>query len=240
MSFDYRLALMTGVDIPIPELQCAVHQPTIKEISMIGETEFFTGVQLLCINKELYIQEEALLTQTTNFQIFITMMNEKQVVDKKNAVLQVLQLLFPGVKAILTPRSMVFNFGDLNVTIDEQNFELLQNILKDLFCIKESEQDAFNPQGEKAKEIARKLMEGRRRVAAQKESSGSQFAQYLSVLTTGLRSMSLTDCLNLTVYQLYDLVERYSLYINWDIDIRSRMAGAKGDKPVEDWMKNIH
>jgi hypothetical protein len=39
--------------------------------------------------------------------------------------------------------------------------------------------------------------------------------------------MSLDDCLNLTMYQLYDLVERYSLYINWDIDIRSRLAGGK-------------
>ena len=31
--FDYRLALATGVDIPIPELQTVIHQPTIKEIS---------------------------------------------------------------------------------------------------------------------------------------------------------------------------------------------------------------
>jgi hypothetical protein len=35
--FDYRLGLMTGIDLPIPELQTVVHQPTIKEISLIGE-----------------------------------------------------------------------------------------------------------------------------------------------------------------------------------------------------------
>ena len=46
--------------------------------------------------------------------------------------------------------------------------------------------------------------------------------------------------MELTVYQLYDLMERYNLYINWDIDIRSRMAGAKNDKPIESWMKQIH
>ena len=66
------------------------------------------------------------------------------------------------------------------------------------------------------------------------------FAQYLSTLTVGISSMSLKDCMELTMYQLYDLIERYSLYINWDIDIRSRMAGAKVDKPVENWMKQIH
>jgi hypothetical protein len=66
------------------------------------------------------------------------------------------------------------------------------------------------------------------------------FSQYLSALTIGISSMSLSDAMNLTIYQLYDLLERYSLYINWDLDIRSRLAGAKVDKPVENWMKSIH
>jgi len=29
------------------------------------------------------------------------------------------------------------------------------------------------------------------------------------------------------------------LYMNWDIDIRARMAGAKGDKPIDNWMKKL-
>jgi hypothetical protein len=35
-------------------------------------------------------------------------------------------------------------------------------------------------------------------------------------------------------------MERYSLYMNWDLDIRSRMAGAQADSKPENWMKNIH
>jgi hypothetical protein len=86
-------------------------------------------------------------------------------------------------------------------------------------------------------------MKARQKVAQQKAQEGgegSALAQYVSTLTVGLSSMSLAECLNLTMYQVYDLVERYSLYINWDIDLRSRLAGAKPDKPVENWMKNIH
>ena len=79
--FDYKLALMTGIDIPIPELQTTLHQPTVKEISMIGEKDFFTGVQLLCVSKNMYIEDESLLSDTTNFQIFMTMVNEKQLAD---------------------------------------------------------------------------------------------------------------------------------------------------------------
>ena len=240
--FDYKLALATGVDIPIPELQTIVHQPDITEISMIGEKDFFTGIQLLCLNKKMYIEDENLLQQTTNFQIFMTIVNEKQVADKKAAVLQVFTLLFPKAKVIFTPRSILLNSGEINVTIDEENFEILQTLLQDMFCLSKTDQGTFNPANKKAKEIADKLMKARQKVAQlkAKEEQGSMFGQYLSILTIGTGSMSLQDCCKLTMYQLYDLVERYNLYINWDIDIRSRMAGAKADKPLDNWMKNIH
>jgi hypothetical protein len=46
--------------------------------------------------------------------------------------------------------------------------------------------------------------------------------------------------MDLTMFQLYDLVERYMLYINWDMDIRSGLAGGKPDSKPDNWMKNIH
>jgi hypothetical protein len=52
--------------------------------------------------------------------------------------------------------------------------------------------------------------------------------------------MPLRECLKLTIYQLQDLMERYGLFINWDIDMKSRLAGGKPDKPAENWMRNIH
>lgn len=243
MPFDYRLALATGVDIPIPELQTVIHQPTIKEISMVGEQEFFTGIQLLSIQKTMYIQDEVLLANTSNFQIFMAMINEKQLTDKKTSVIQTLSLLFPTSKIIFTPGSLIINSGEILSTIDEGNFNILQQILQDMFCLSKTDQQTFNPGDKKAKEIADRLMKARQQVAAAKareQGTASSLGQYLSVLTIGVASMSLQDCINLTLYQLYDLIERYSLYTNWDLDIRSRLAGAKGDKPVENWMKPIH
>ena len=240
--FDYRLALATGVDIPIPELQLAIHQPTITEISYIGETDFFVGIQLLCVNKTMYIEDERLLSQTTNFQIFMTMISQKELADKKLAVSQVLTLLFPSAKVIFTPRSILLNLNDVNVIIDEQNFEILQELLRQMFCLSKTDQDTFNPANKKAKEIADKLMKARQKVAAikAKEQGGSMFGQYLSILTIGTGTMTLAECAKLTMYQLYDLVERYTLYLNWDLDVRSRLAGGKPEGTVENWMKNIH
>ena len=103
------------------------------------------------------------------------------------------------------------------------------------------DQSSFNPADKKAQEIAEKLMRGRQRVAEQKGSADvSVFSQYLSILTVGLNSMSLQDLMDLTMYQLYDLIERYMLYVNWDMDVRCRLAGGKPDSQPDNWMKTIH
>lgn len=240
---DIRLALMCGTDIPVPECQLIIHQPRIKEIAYIGEKDFFTGIQCLCINKKMFVQDESLLQDTNNFQIFMTVMSEKEAADKKAAVQQVFTILFPKHKVMITPRSLVL-IDELGSTmIDENNFEFLQEALSQICCLKNSSaaNQNYNPTDKKAKEIAEKLMKGRQRIAAEKgETNVSIFSQYLSILTVGLHSMSLQDLMDLTMYQMYDLIERYSLYVNWDIDIRSRLAGGKPEGQPDNWMKNIH
>ena len=94
---------------------------------------------MLTVNKNAYIDDEILLADTTNFQIFMTMVSEKEMADKKLAVMQVLQLLFPGANITFTPRSMIISRDGQNVMVDENNFETIQTIVKDIFCIKNNE-----------------------------------------------------------------------------------------------------
>ena len=239
---DIRLALMAGIDIPIPELQLTIHQPKISEIALIGDTDFFIGIQCLMIDKDSINQDKTLLENINNFQIFMTVMTEKESQDKKESVLKVLALLLPDYNVLFTPRSLVLSKEE-SITIDENNFEVLQKVIEEIFCVNtgKMKSQGFNPQDAKAKEIAEKLMRARQRVAAQnKEGNGSIFAQYVSTLVVGIGSMSLKDCLDLTLYQMYDLMQRYSLWLNWDLDIKTRLAGGKPESKVENWMKDIH
>ena len=240
---DTRLALMCGIDYPVPECQLVIHQPRISEIAYIGEADFFTGIQCLCLNKSMFVKDESLLANTNNFQIFMTIMSEKETADKKFAVQQVCTLLFPKYKVLMTPRTVLLNGEGNSIQIDEQNFEYLQEAITNICCLKTGpmDQHSFNPANQKAREIAEKLMRGRQRVAAEKGTNNTSiFSQYLSMLTVGLGSMSLQDTMNLTMFQLYDLVERYMLYINWDMDVRCRLAGGKPEGQPDNWMKNIH
>ena len=126
--------------------------------------------------------------------------------------------------------------------IDENNFEILQEALRLIFCMQSGPQDqrSYNPSGSKAQEIAKKIMRGRERIATEKNnSSASIFSQYMSILSIGV-GYNLKDLTELTMFQLYDLVERYSLWVNWDIDTRIRIGGGKSDDKPDNWMKNIH
>ena len=241
---DYRAALICGIDLPIPECQLIAHQPSISEIAFIGEADFFIGVQALCLYKSMFIEDKTLSDDITNFQIFMTIMMDKESKKQKNAVNMVLKLCFPDYKILITPNSLIFNKeGQSQIMIDEKNFESLQVILRKIFCMKDGpmDQQAFNPGNAKAQEIAKKLMRGRDRIAAERGGSNSSvFSQYISILTVGLSSMSMQDLTKLTMFQLYDLIDRYNLYVKWDLDIRARLAGAKPKEESDNWMKNIH
>ena len=240
---DYRLALMCGSDFPIPQCQVVIHQPSISEISYIGEKDFFAGVQCLCLYKNMFIEDKTVLSQINNFQIFMMIMQENEAKDKKQSTKQVLTLLFPDYNILFTPKSLLLqNKEKENIIIDETNFEDLQEVFRKIFCMSNApmDQQAFNPHGDKAKAIAKKLMRGRERIAAEKGSANiSIFSQYISTLAIGCQ-MAIEDLTKLTMFQLYDLMERYSLWINWDLDVRTRLAGGKPDNKPDNWMKNIH
>lgn len=237
-----KLVLMTGIDIPIVELQLSLHQPSIKEISYLGESNFFSGISCFCVDKNLVIADAEARKDTSNFQIFMAVMSQQP--EKKQQVLGALQLFFPECKSFFTPNSLILSMNDQSHIIDGKNFETIQKIISKI-CRLNGGKDGlpeYNPKNAQAQAIADKLMRGRQRVAeinAAKGEGGSCFARYLSVIPIAIPSMSLTDAINLTIYQFYELIERYSKYINWDIDIRARLAGAKGNSEIENWMDDI-
>ena len=240
---DIKLALELGSDIPIPECQLVLHQPTMKEIAFMGEHEFFVGVQTLTLHKSMFMDKDKGVPESiTNFQIFMTIVNGQETAYKKEIVKQLFLIIFPKYKVLFTPNSILFQDDNGNHMVDASNFESLQEILRMVFCVNSTDMDkqAFNPANDAAKEIAEKLMRGRQRVAAQSgENNHSIFSQYLSVLVIGTQ-LGFNELQTYTMYQIFDLMERYSLYTNWDIDLRCRLAGGKPDTQPDNWMKNIH
>lgn len=237
---------MAGIDIPIPELQLTIHVPVVRDIAFMGEQQFFLAVQYLCLEKESLIQDESLLSSLSNFQVLMKVLEQSQDKTKKTAIITLLKLLFPEYMALITKNSIILKLvdGQDTVLIDDSNFDQFQAILKEILCVSsifQGENIIYNPANKRAKEIADKLMRGRRKVAEIKSKEGNEsvLTRYISILTVA-RVVSLEQCLQCNLFQLFDLMERYTNYIEWDTDSQVRLAGGKPDKPVESWMRDLH
>lgn len=243
MDNDINLALMTGIEVPYPPLQLIIHSPTIKEIAYMGEQEFFTAIQYLCIDKNSVTQDENVLLNLSNFQILMKVLEQPASRDKKTAIQTLLMLLFPNNQILIMPRSINIVNGNDIIMIDDNNFEEFQNIVKRVLCMTSMFQGKnvmYNPEGDRAKAIAAKIMKGRQRVAAQRaEKSDSVLTRYLSILRIGAQ-IPLSESIEYNLFQLFDQVERYNAYVEWDTDLRVRLAGGKPDKQVESWMRNLY
>lgn len=237
---------MAGVDIPIQELQIVIHVPTVKDIAFMGEKDFFMAVQYLCLEKESLIQDESLLSSLSNFQVLMKVLEQSQDKTKKKALITLLKLLFPDYIPMLTKNSIILKHdGDeQTVLVDDNNFASFQAVLKEILCVNsifQGENIIYNPINQKAKEIADKLMKGRMKAAELKNKGANEsvLTRYISVLAVA-QVASLEECQRYNLFQLFDLMERYSCYVEWNVDLQVRLAGGKPDKTVESWMRDLH
>ena len=93
-----NLLLLAGNDIPFPQAQITIHQPTIKEIGYIGEEMFFTGIEYLKFSKDILTEEDRInLEQYDDFDILMSMVKQKNIEMQriKLSMQMVLGLIFP-------------------------------------------------------------------------------------------------------------------------------------------------
>lgn len=245
-----NLLLLSGNDIPFPQARLVIHQPTVKEISFMGETDFYKTCEIVIFSKDNLKKEDKIaLEHSTNFEIFMAIINDQRTpkLDKINIQL-LFNLLFP--KYIINFNKESIDFTDaeddsFKTKIDSSNFDFFQEYIKQIFCLDrggKNKENSFNPGNDKAREIAEKIKRGRE-VAAKSKGQHSDniniLNRYISILAVGLHK-DINNLMNYTIYQLYDEFERFELYISYDINFKARLAGATDLDDVEDWMKDIH
>ena len=232
MYLNNDLLFLSGNDIPFIEAQLTIHQPTIKEIGLIGEDVFFTGCQLLNFSKNLLNAEDKIsLEDQTNFDILIAILREQNAVMQKNrnCVNMVLALLFPNYSIQFKNDCILLRQeGDKSeYQINRNNYETFKEIISIMFNLKQDETTTFNPSGELASRIAQKLQKRHQKLAQEKPDKKIDIlSRYVSILSVA-QSKDMNILLNYTVYQLYDEFKRNELKMNYDIYLEAKMAGAK-------------
>ncbi len=244
---DLNFKLITGIDIPLDELGLIIHPMTLEEIAMFGETNFFSTIHLLCLNKNM-LPDNNIPDNYSNFKTLMTILSQKEFIGAKQNIITLLQMLFPRYNCMITPNSFIFDSKeqDLTVMIDENNFEIFQDFIKEVMCLNNTQQDGniiYNPVTENAKRIAAKIMKGRKKVAQLKQKENeSPLTTYVSILAIGT-GLSIHDIKKYTLFQLFDQMERNNLYINSKValQISTSLAGSEAAKDIDsNWTKNIH
>lgn len=244
------LTLISGIDVPIPEIGVNIHQPTIREIAYIGEKSFYEAAQTMIIQKEDFIngleniaqEDKIALSQMSNFEIFLKLVEANPLSSTK--VQMLLSLLFPDFNSSIEERFiyLVNPKEQKSILINDSTFEILQEVITTILCLQSGNtKEEFNPQGDRAREIAEKIKRGRERAArlkGEKKQQSNFLSKYISGLGIGTNTLNIHNVLDLTLYQLLNQLERYGLYTQYNISIQAKMAGAKDVEDV-DWLKDI-
>lgn len=240
-----ELLLLSGNDIPYNSAQVIIHQPTLKEIAMIGEEAFFTACELLNFSKEMLSDEDKNnLKDINDFDILIAILEEQNAVMQKNrnCVLMLLTLIFPNYKVSLEDKEIKLVKDNEIYSINKNNYEEFRSIIKKIFDYKQNSVADFNPSGDLSKKIADKLKKRHEKLAKKNNQSIKKIdvlSRCISVLAVG-ESKDMNSLLDLTVYQLFDEFKRFGLKESYDLYIKAKLAGAQDLKEVEDWKEDIH
>ena len=231
------LLFLSGNDIPFIGAQLTIHQPTIKEIGLIGEEIFFTGCQLLNFSKNLLTEEDkSHLEDQTNFDILIAILREQNAVMQKNrnCVNIVLALMFPDYKISMQQDCILLEKEDMQYQINNNNFEEFKEIISIMFHLKQDDSATFNPSGALASRIAAKLQKRHQKLAEDKPDKKIDIlSRYISILSVA-QHKDMNILLNYTLYQLFDEFKRNELKMGYDMYVKAQLAGAKDLKEVED------
>lgn len=237
-----ELALITGVDIPFPEARVTIHQPTMAEISLIGEENFFAGCQFLNFSKSKLSDEDKIgLEDKSDFEIFMSMISNQKRVQYQNCFEMILALIFPEYQIKFTKTDIVLVNDNSSASINYQNFDIFKDIINSMFVTDDIESSEYNPVDAKAKKIAEKLKKGKQRVEHQHEGTHkiAIFSRYISILAVG-EHRDMKSFSNYTVYQLKEEFARWQKKMAFDIYLQAKMAGAEGLEEAEDWMQDLH
>lgn len=246
---------LSGQPVLVKECSLVLTQPTIKQIAMVGEDEFLQGVQIFA-NYKAYAElvrasqgEGIDLSSYSDFQLLMAILNQEKEIKANVGIF--FQLVCPNYNVKFLDHMIAFSVKDDEnsstvAAINPFTLERFAEVVKNLFLMKNENEVDYNPGNDKAKAIKEKILEGRRKVSAQKQikegKNTSLFGSYASIVSIGM-SIDINTIYNYTPFQIYDTILRYYAKVSWDfyqkVSTTPLMDTSKMETP-EEWGRNFY
>lgn len=216
---------LVGGDVLIPDCGAVLTQPTIKEILLTGENNFFEAINFIAQTDKMLHEiqnEDPDMQMFSELQLFLLIYRQEP--HMRSQVRNFFELIFPKYNVICTENSIDFKQLDENINkmivkgrVTPFTYENFKTTIMNLFLPYTTKKEDYNPGTSKAEEIAKKLQEGREKIAHQKNEDGdiSLLGTYISILSVGM-NIDMKILLDYTPFQLFDTFMRYNLKVAQD------------------------
>ncbi|MCK9577531.1 MAG: hypothetical protein M0R51_16625 [Clostridia bacterium] len=238
MNIDDELKLLKGSSFFVNGIE--IKPLTIGEIVDLGYLQYHRYLKYFVENIEDYFKDiPDELKEIIPFDVFI-----RSDSDILNEFTNAIKFFFKEDKIKILG-------GDIQSTIFPENKNKLINrdnwlqyckVVNIQNCVNKTLDDDYNPKSSKAREIAEKLRKAREKINKIKSKNNEQldFSDLISCLATNGNNLNLLNIFNLTMYQFNDQFKRMQMFEEYDINIRSLLAGADKDKiDLKHWISKI-
>lgn len=226
MNIDVYSKLLAGECLTVDGIN--IYPLTLKEIVKIGYNKKYniSLMNLIATPKDFGINISENENVTT-FDIICAniLAGNKEYID----------LIFDAFKLFLR-KDVAFNAEDMTFLVDNNiinrdNYEDIIINLKLLNCIKDSDnkEEEFKPANSRAEEIRNKILKSRDKLKGRGSNELTLF-DLISVLAANSNALNILNIWNLTLYQFHDQFSRMQMIEEYDINLRSLLAGAKADE----------
>ena len=167
---------------------------------------------------------------------------DKMVKSNIIAIEDVLSLLFPDYELMKMPTMLVFtrvvDGKKEQHLINNDNFEQFKSIVEEMFCLKKLlGGGGYNPANKMAQKLAKKFEERHKKL--QKKTDGKSsvdiLSRYMSILVLG-NHHTYSELMDYTVYQLYSEFQTFLRKYQYELWVKSKLAGAQNLDDVDNWL----
>jgi hypothetical protein len=236
-ELDLKLKLQSGESVYVDDKVGYIKPLTLREIIKYGYTKYLLKLNVFTLEASQLVGDDSKDLDINAFDI-VAIHGGDELREELEKALK----LFLGDDAIVDVRKKIIYVGDR--VIDRENFDKVREVLKWQNALKKFGEDSTTEEeeSESVRRIKEKLKRGRDLVAkAKKEESEDgdiDLADILRAVASKSFSLNKLNIYDLTIFQLYEEFKSLELLDQYELSIKSLMAGAK-DVNWKHWSSKI-
>jgi hypothetical protein len=233
IKIDDELRLLKGSSFFVDGIEIKPFK--IGEIVEIGYVKYQQLMNVFALEVEDILKDiPEEFNDVTIFDLFLN-----------SGISELYNLLIDSINLFFHPKNLQVIKDDNLIFIDDKiinrnNWTQISNIVKLQNCFKKEEK--YNPADPRTAELLRKRDEARNKIAKAKGSDGDSlnFSDLVSILSANGNGIDIFNVWDLTFYSFNNQFARMKMLEEYDISIRSLLAGAKSeDVDLKHWMSKI-